>query len=196
MTAASRLLTASVTTLALPAAALAADPEGQGAIATMQQGFWTAITALIVFAVVFAVLATKVWPVIGKALDERADKIKSEIEAAEAARAQAKAALDQYERALADARVEAQKEIEKAKAQATAIANELKAKADTELSAMKDKAMREIDAAKKLALSEIYAEASGLGTMIAGKILQREINRGDQGRLVEDALNEMKAGAR
>jgi F-type H+-transporting ATPase subunit b len=83
--------------------------EEVGALPTVKQGLWTGVTAIIVFVVVLAVLATKVWPVIGRALDERADKIKSEIAAAENARKQAKDALEQYERSLADARAEAQR---------------------------------------------------------------------------------------
>ena len=61
-----------------PALALAADEhDKQGSIATTKQGVFTAATALVVFAIVFAVLAAKVWPVITRALDERADKIKN-----------------------------------------------------------------------------------------------------------------------
>jgi F-type H+-transporting ATPase subunit b len=69
----------------------------------------TAITALVVFAVVFAVLATKVWPTITKGLDERANKITGEIEAAENARKQAKDALEQYQQSLKQARAEARR---------------------------------------------------------------------------------------
>src|ERR1044071_5193507 len=111
--------------------------EPVGAMPTFNQGIASAITAILVFALVLAVLATKVWPVITKALDERAEKIKSEIAAAEAARKQAKDALEQYERSLADARAEAQRMLEKTKAQQQALADELKAKADVELNAMK-----------------------------------------------------------
>lgn len=198
----SRFLAAAIT-LALPAIAFAqehaagAAHEEVGAFATVKQGLYTSVTALVVFGIVFAVLATKVWPTITKALDERADKIKGEIEAAEAARAQAKAALEQYEKSLADARVEAQKEIDKARASAQAIAAEMKAKNDAEMQAAKAKMLGEIEAAKRLAISEIYAQASTLSTAVASKILSREINAGDQRRLVDDALTELKtAGVR
>ena len=51
-----------------------------------------AVTAFVVFGVVFAVLAKFVWPTIAKGLDERNSKIVGEIKAAEEARAAAKAA--------------------------------------------------------------------------------------------------------
>lgn len=177
--------------LAAPAAALA----GESPVPSISEGVVTSIASVVVFVICMAVLGTMVWPKISKGLADRENKIKSEIEAAEAAKRQAKEALAQYEKNLADARVEAQKEIDQARASAQQIAADLKAKADTELSAMKDKAMREIDAAKKAALAEIYAESAGLATAVAGKILQREINRNDQQRLVQDALHEMKPAA-
>lgn len=189
-----RTLTSSLVVLALPIVALAAEPgEKVEAIASVKQGVYSAVTALVVFGIVFAVLATKVWPTITKALDERAAKIAGEIDAAEAARAQAKMALEQYERNLADARAEAQKMLENAKAQQLAQTAALKAQADKELGDMKDKAMREIDAAKKLALGEIHSRAADLASAAAAKILRREINRGDQQRMIDECLAEMKA---
>jgi F-type H+-transporting ATPase subunit b len=177
----------------LVAAATASAAEGKASPIPGLEQFTSGIAALIAFIVVLAVFATQVWPKISKGLDERANKIKSEIESAEAARAQAKSALEQYERALADARAEAQKMLDQAKAQQVAQTAALKAQADAELAAMKEKAVREIDAAKKIALSEIHAHVANLATSAAGKILRREINRNDQQSFVDQALAEMKA---
>ena len=47
------------------------------------------------------------------------------------------------------------------------------------------------DAARQAAVNEIHAEASNLAAAIAGKILKREINAGDQQRLVEESLQEL-----
>ena len=186
-------------TMAAPLAALAQEhgagghEEVVGALPTVKQGLWTGITALIGFALVLAVLATKVWPVIGKALDERADKIKSEIAAAEAARKQAKDALEQYERSLAEARAEAQRMLEKTKAQQQALADELRAKSEVELGAMRDRARRDIDAAKRAAIAEIYDQAATAATAIAGKNLQPELNPRDQQRLIEETVGALQA---
>ncbi len=179
------------------AAGAAAEEHGPkaGVLPTIEQGLAPMIVSLVVFIVVLAVLSAKVWPAITKGLADREHKIKSEIEAAEAARAQAKSALEGYERALADARAQAQKELDAAKLAATAVANELKAKTEADLAAAKDKMLREIEGAKKQALADIYGEASSLATMVAGKILRREINAQDQQRLVNDCLTEMKGVA-
>lgn len=180
---------------AMPVVALANEEGGdtQGAIATAKQGVFTAVTALVVFGIVFAVLATKVWPAITKGLDDRAEKIRSEIEAAEQARKQAKDALEEYQKSLAQARAEAAKMIESTKAQQSQLAAELKAKSEIELNAMRERAMKEIDQAKRAAVSELYADATNLATMVAGKILKREINAQDQQRLVEESLGQLQS---
>lgn len=178
-----------------PAVLASAAEEGEkaGVLPTGPQGLVPMIVTIAVFGIVFVILAAKVWPTIVKALNEREAKIRSEIEAAETARQQAKAALDQYERALSDARAEAQRELEKAKANQAQQLAEMKAKNDAMIAAERDKAMREIDAAKKLAIQEIYAQGAQLSTAVAGKILQRELNPSDYQRLVDEAVHNLGA---
>ncbi len=184
--------------LALPAltasVALAAD-EPASVIQPVEQGLATGFTALAVFAIVFGVLATLVWPKVTKGLDERNAKIQAEIAAAEEARRQARSALDEYERNLAEARAEAQRMLESTRAQQNAMAAELKARADADLSMMREKAKADIEAAKKQALAEIYAESVMIATAMAGKILQREVTVTDQQRLMDESMDEIRAKA-
>src|SRR5262245_41125411 len=105
----------------LLAAEHAAEQAGQHA-GVMDANWLPAITSLVVFLLAFGFLYLKVWPKIIKALDDRQEKIRREIESAEQAREQAKAALAQYEQELANARQEANKMIAGAKADAKAFA--------------------------------------------------------------------------
>lgn len=163
-----------------------------GVLPTVEEGIVPAIVSLIVFSLVFAILATQVWPRISRGLEERANKIRDEIASAESSRKQAKEALEQYEKSLADARAEAHRMLEKTKAEQQAMAEELKAKAAAELGAMKDRARQDIESAKAAALAEIYEKAANAATAIAGKILQREVNARDQQRLIQEALGELE----
>lgn len=151
------------------------------------------VTALVVFIIVLGVMGSMVWPRINKGLADREEKIRNEIEAAEMAQQQAKAALQQYEKNLADARAEAQQMLEQAKAQQQALAADLKAKAEAELNAMRERAKRDIDSAARTAINEIYAEAANLATAVAAKIIQRELNPGDQRRLVDESLSKIQS---
>jgi F-type H+-transporting ATPase subunit b len=165
----------------------------QGLIADMLKGKIAGVTAIVVFLTAFALLATLVWPTIVKGLQDRENKIKDEIDAAELARTQAKDALEQYQQSLSQARTQAQAEIDKARAQAQQISAELKAKADVELSAMREKAMRDIDNAKRTAVSEIYDQSTQLATIMAGKILQRNVQVQDGDRIFQESLQQLQA---
>lgn len=178
------------------AAAAHADPGTAGVLPTIQQGIVPMIVTLVVFAVVFAVLAVKVWPAISNGLKEREDKIRNAIEEAELAQEQAKAALEQYERNLAQARAEAQKMLDDAKNQQQAIAAELKAKAEVELNGMREKAKRDIESAKAAAVIELNGYAATLATDMARKILKREVSGGDQQRLITESLAELQTSGR
>lgn len=164
-----------------------------GVLPTTEQGIVPMLVAIGVFIVVFAILSIKVWPTITKGLKDREDKIRNSIEEAEMAQQQARQALEQYERNLASARAEAQKMLDDAKTQQQAITADLKQKADMELAQMRDKAKRDIDAAKAAAIAEIHSHATSLATTMAGKILKREINAGDQARMIQESLHEMGA---
>ncbi len=163
-----------------------------GVIPKFNEAVVLGITTLVVFGVVMLVLGTQVWPKISKGLDERTEKIRSEIASAEAARKQARDALEQYEQALSEARTEAHKMLDDAKVQQSKLAADLRAKADIELTEMRERAMRDIDAAKRTALNEIYGQAAELATGIAAKILKREIAEQDQQALLEESLAELQ----
>lgn len=168
------------------------DHEKVGAIPSVKQGLITAITSIAVFLIVLSVLGTAVWPRIVKGLDERASKITQEIASAEAARQQAKDALEEYERSLAQARAESQRMLEQAKADQQKLAAELRAKTDQEIGELRGKAMRDIESARRAAVAEIYDEAATLATHMASKILRREVSVDDQRRLVEESLSELR----
>ncbi|MCC5823124.1 MAG: F0F1 ATP synthase subunit B [Phycisphaerales bacterium] len=184
--------TAALTALAMMTATVHAADDLQ-AVPTMNSGIVPAITALVVFVISAAFLGTVVWPKLNGALDERAAKIRSEIESAEEARRQAREALEEYERNLAEARAEAQKMLEETRAQQGAMAAEIRSKADAELSHMRAKAKVEIEAAKKQAIAEIYSESVLLATAMAGKILEREVSATDHKRLTDESIDQLRS---
>ena len=157
----------------------------------MDVNWLPAVTALVVFLLVFGFLYVKVWPRIIRGLDDRQNKIRQEIENAEKAREQAGAALAEYEKKLADARQEANEMISQAKADAKAVAQELRDRNETELTETKQRAVRDLESAKRAAITELHSAAATLAADIAGKILKREISAADQKRLVDESLQEL-----
>ncbi len=170
-----------------------AASETVGPIPSIQQGLVTGVMAILVFFIALIVLAKTVWPKIDAGLAERENKIRTEIAAAEDARQQAKDALNQYEKSLAQAHAESKKMLEDTKAQQQKLAAELREKADMELTAMKDRARRDIESAREAAISDLYAEATNLSMIVASKVLGRQITSEDHQRLIEESLSELQS---
>jgi len=175
---------------------LAAEDAAEHAVEhaeLMAPNWLPAVTAIVVFLLAFGFLYMKVWPKIAQGLEDRENKIRHEIESAEQAREQAKAALAEYERSLATAREEANAMIVKAKADAKAAGEQLRARNEADLLEMKQRATREIDSAKAAAIGELHTQAAMLATDIASKILAREMTAQDQQRLINESLDELGA---
>lgn len=191
------------------APALAADPapahdhahdaavEAHGAAAAKAEPtvfagtFAQSVAAAIVFLLLVALLYKMAWGPILTGLQDRENKIKADLESAQKSAADAKKLLADYEAKLAAGREEAQKIVDKARADAEGVALRLQQESAAEIDQQKKRAAAEIKFAKEQALSEIYSEAAKLGTTIAGKLIKREINPGDQKQLVEEALAEL-----
>ncbi len=183
------------TASAYPAAESADAGEAHGSRGLTSTVISEMIWTLVVFSLFFLVLSLIVWPKILGALKSREDKQRSDLVAAEQARADAEASLAEYNVQLAEARKEAQSIVAEARTAAQQAANADKAKIEAEVAAMKASAKADIAAAKEAALADIYAQAASLSTTIAGKILQREINADDQQTLINDSVNQFKANA-
>ncbi len=185
---------AALAPLALPAVAVAAEEAaaGQGPEKSVMSGSLVQFgMAVVVFVTALFVLHRFVWPKILGGLEEREQKIRGEIAAAEEARKNADRALKDYEASLAEARAEANAMIERTKAEQARLAADLRSKAEAELNELRDDARRSIEAAKRAALADVYQETAALATAVAEKILERELNEQDQSRLVEETLAEI-----
>ena len=182
--------------LALPGVAAAADAAAAGDHGAAEPTPFAgtiaqSIAAIVVFLVVFAVLKQKAWGPILKGLSDREDKIRRDIEEAEAARARSEATLKEYQAQLATAEQKVRDLLAKANADAELIAAGVRTRAQQEAEETKDRATREIDAARKDAVRQVHEQAALLATSVAEKILRRSLNPQDQRDLVAASLDEL-----
>ncbi|MEO3935942.1 F0F1 ATP synthase subunit B [Dermatophilaceae bacterium Soc4.6] len=169
-------------------------------------GFWASaypiiphpvelIFALVTFAILYWVVAKKVVPRLEEIFAERTAAIEGGISKAEEAQAQAQAALEQYNAQLRDAREEASRIREDAKAQGAAIVAELREKAQAEATRITENASKQIDAERQSAVVQLRQEVGRLSTDLASRIvgesLQDEVR---QKGIVERFLGELEAG--
>ena len=151
----------------------------------------TFIVTILIFLALLAVLAKFAWKPILTGLKNREEAIRDSIEAAKKAQEDAKRTTAELEAKMAEVQRQAASQLAQARVDAQKAADAIKAQAEADSAALKERTIREITAAKQQALSEINTHAAELGTAVARRILQRDINPGDQQKLVDESLAEL-----
>jgi F-type H+-transporting ATPase subunit b len=184
---------ASLAVLGTPLAARAAsEGGGEGGLPLLGTSLAQVIFTLLLFGALLFVLGKFVWPHILKSLQDREQKIRSDLEEAEQANKQAQETLAQYKQQLSEAQKESQRIIEQSRQESQELAKQWKQQTQQELQQMRQRAEQEIQAAKEQAVSELYEQSATLATDVAGRILQREISASDQQQLIEQSLRELE----
>ena len=136
----------------------------------------TLIAQIIVFGILVWVTMKYIWPVITKAMDERAQRIADGLSAAERAKAELKDADARVAEEIKKARAQASEIVEKAQAQANQILDKAKADALLEAARQKAVAQTEIDGMVGKAREALRGQVATLAVQGASKIIGREIN--------------------
>lgn len=129
------------------------------------------IVGLVVFIIVFAILAKVLMPRITKTLAERTDLIEGGLNRADEAQAEAKRVLEEYRAQLAEARHEASRLREEAKEQGSQIKAELRAQGEAERQRIVEAAHAQIDADRQQAISALRAEVGTMAVDLASRIV-------------------------
>jgi F-type H+-transporting ATPase subunit b len=152
------------------------------------------IWSLVIVVIIFFVFMKYALPKFQAVLDERAEKIEGGLQHAEAAQAEAAALRAEYEQQLADARTEAARIKEAARAEGGAIVTELKAKAASEAARTLETAQRQIEAERQQAAVSLRADVGALATDLASKIVGESLeDAARQSRVVDRFLAELEA---
>ncbi|MEM8632592.1 MAG: F0F1 ATP synthase subunit B' [Pseudomonadota bacterium] len=130
------------------------------------QIFWLVVTLVVIY-----LLLTRVaLPRIGSVLAERSGSITNDLAAAEELKLKAVEAEQAYEKALADARAEAQRIAAEARAEIQGELDEATAKADAEISAKAAESEKAIGAIKAGALESIRSVAGEITGDVIGAL--------------------------
>ena len=167
--------------------------HGGGGEGLLLPDILTFIWQIVLFVVLFAVLAYFVWPRILSALQGREERMRSDLLRAENANKEATATLDKYKAQLAEAQRESGRIIEEARTEAQRAAARVREEAQRDIQQTRERLQQEIRTSQEQAVAEVYERAATIATDIAGKILQREITPEDQQRLIDQSLQELEA---
>ena len=131
------------------------------------------------------------WGNISSILDERAEKISSDIDGAEEARKKAEELASKREAELAGSRTEAKTIIENAKGTAEKSRADILAEAKLEAGRLKEKANQEIAQNKAEALQSVKGEVADLTISLAGKIISKNLDSHAHKELIDQYIDQL-----
>lgn len=150
---------------------------------------WSTVVALIIGVAFYRY----VMPTFQRVLDERTAKIEGGIAKAEQVQAEASEALAAYHRQLAEARAEAARIREDARAEGGAIVTELRARASDDAARIVETAQRQIEAERTQATVMLRADIGSLATELASRIIGESLaDEALQSRVVDRFLDELE----
>jgi len=153
---------------------------------------WTIVT----FLVLVALLAKFAWRPLLEALERREEAIRKSLDDAQQAKVELERLHVESQKILAQARTEAEAIITRTRTDASRFREELKQKAQTEAAGIVKNAERQIEQETARALQQIRHEAIDISVAIASKLLQRNVSKEDNARLIEDTFKQLEAAER
>ncbi|MCU1657827.1 MAG: atpF [Pseudonocardiales bacterium] len=146
------------------------------------------ILVLIVFVALWYLIAKFVAPRFEQTFAQRRDAIEGGIARAEAAQAEAQAALAQYQRQLAAARAEAAQIRENARAEAQRIVEELRTQAQEESARIIARGEEQLASQRGAVVRELRGEIGSLAVELSEKIVDQRLSDDAQVRATVDAF--------
>jgi len=151
--------------------------------------FWVTV-AFLVF--VLVLLYYKVPAMIGKALDERADGIRKELDQARRVREEAQTLLADYQRKHRSVGEEAEAIVAQARHEAEAFAEETRRTLKEQLERRTKLAEEKIARAEGQAIDEVRAAAVDLAIAAAEKILREKASGAAGAALIDQSIRDLK----
>lgn len=124
-------------------------------------------------------------------IDQRREAADKQITEAENAKSEALAIKQTYEQNMLQAKAKADDLLLTAQRTANSRSEEIIAQAQQQAAQIKSKAAADIELEKKKALNEAKNEISDLAMAIAGKVVARELNAGDQADMIDRFIDEL-----
>jgi len=149
---------------------------------------WTILT----FLVLLWLLAKFAWRPLLQALEARQQLIQKSLEDAQAARRELERVSQESAQILRESRVQAEAIIAQSRSDAERLREEMKQKAKAESDTIVRNAERQIQLETGRALQQIRHEAADLSVLIASKLIQRNLSKEDNERLIDDALRQVE----
>lgn len=185
-----KLISSPVLALTLPGmpADLAAAQEGID-VFSVDFGlmFWT----WILFLLTVAILSWKAFPAIAKGLESRTASIDDAIEGAKSDRDEARRLLDEHQRQLDEARLEAKGILQEGRDAGERVRVEILAQARAEHESLLEKARKEMAREREELVASVRRDAIDLSIAAAERLINEKLDDEGNRRLVRDYMTEI-----
>lgn len=148
---------------------------------------WGGIT----FAVLLVGLAKFGLPAIKNMMDTRTERIRADVDAADAAKAEADRIRQEYSAQLADAKGEAARIIEEARQAADAVRRDLTARAEAEATELRQRNAEQLEGERARLMSELQGQVATLAIELAEKVVDANLDRDANNRLIESYISQV-----
>ena len=148
---------------------------------------WVALA----FVVFFVLFGKKLWGAIAGMLDERAAKIRAELDEAARLRGEAEAMLKDAQARRDVAAEEAKQMLAGAKAEAARLAQAAAAEAEASARRREQMALDRIAAAEKAAIDEVRVTAAEVATVAARQVIADGLSAGGDEHLIDQAIAQL-----
>ena len=149
---------------------------------------WTIVT----FLVLLALLGKFAWRPLLQALESRQERIRKSLEDAERARQELERLQQESAKMMQQARIEAESIVTQTRADAERLREELKQKAKDEADNILRNAQQQIQLQTRQAIQQIRHEVADIAVLLTSKLLERNIAKEDNKRLIDDTLKQIE----
>ena len=150
---------------------------------------WTIIT----FLVLVTILAKFAWKPLLLALESRQALVRKSLDDAVQAKQDLERLTHEAAQIMSKARVDAEAVVARSQGDADRLREEMKQKAKADADVIVKSAQRQIQLETNRALQQIRLEAVDLSVMIASKLIQRNLTKEDNEKLIADALEQVES---
>jgi F-type H+-transporting ATPase subunit b len=152
--------------------------------------FPSLIIFLVNFLILLGILYLFAYKPILRTMDQRSDRIRESLEAADRAREEAGRSQEDTQRQLNEARIEGQHLIEQAREMAERYRTDEREKARQESEAFVARAREDIQRERDAAIQEVRSHFAGLAIATAERVIERSLDRDAHGELIASVLEE------
>jgi len=149
---------------------------------------WTIVT----FLVLLGLLAKFAWRPLLEALEGRQDRIRKSLDDAERAKQELERLQQESAKIMQQARIEAESIVNQTRADAERLREELKQKAKEEADNILRNAQQQIQLQTRQAIQQIRHEVADIAVLLASKLLERNLAKEDNARLIDDTLKQIE----